>query len=220
MNRNLVAMVVLLSCSVLLPAPADAGWRKPSEITIRGRVTDSQGLGVAGVPVRVLATRRVVRFLTVESRPAETEIKSASTDSNGFYEFTMSKMRDYDFYFLRFYNATDFDGVRFTPPPDVEITSRISKRRPVVEDLALADSAQWDAVQRLVALYGEDTTRGRIVRDLGVPDRTQRRAGEDGVERETWWFDSAGVAYIIENGRVIQRKTFQAETGSQDIARQ
>ncbi len=170
--------------------------------------------------MRVLATRRVVRFLTVESRPSEIEVVAGSTDANGFYELTMSKMRDYDFYFLRFYSSTGFDGVRYTPPGDVEITARISKRRPVVEDRVLEDSPEWEAVQRLVELYGADSTRGRIVRELGVPDRTERRAGDGGEDRETWWFDTAGVAYILEDGRVIQRKTFQPEPKSQSIARQ
>ena len=220
MRQGLAIAVVILSAATLLPSSASADWLKPTDIIVRGRVTNAQGEGVAGIPVRVLATRRVVRFLTVESRPAEKEVFVGTTDANGFYELTMEKLRDYDFYFLRFYDSAGFDGVRYAVPSDVEITSRISKRRPVVEDLLLADSPEWDAVERLVALYGEGSTRGRIVRDLGVPDRTERRSGEDGIERETWWFETAGVAYIIEDGRVLERKLFQAEAESQTLARQ
>jgi len=220
MRQGLAVTVLILSVAALLPSSADAGWLKPTDITVRGRVINAQGDGVAGIPVRVLATRRVARFLTVESRPAEKEVVVGTTDANGFYELTMEKLRDYDFYFLRFYDTDGFDAVRYAVPPDVEITSRVNKRRPVVEDIALADSPEWDSVERLVELYGPDSTRGRIVRDLGVPDRTDRSGGENGTVRETWWFEAAGVAYIIEDGLVVERKLFQSEPESQALASQ
>jgi len=220
MRKFMAIAIVIMSAAALLPSSASAGWLKPTDIVVRGRVTNALGEGVAGIPVRVLATRRVVRFLTVESRPAEKEVIVGTTDDNGFYELTMEKLRDYDFYFLRFYDTAGFDGVRYAIPADVEITSSISKRRPVVEDLMLTDSPEWDAVERLVALYGEGSTRGRIVRDLGVPDRTERSGNDTGIERETWWFETAGVAYIIEDGRVLERKLFQAEPESQAVASQ
>lgn len=220
MRHGLAAIIIILSAMSLLPSVAQGAWGKATELTVRGRVTDAQGEGVAAVPVRILATRRVVRFLTVESRPAETQLNSTSTDANGFYEMVVSKNREYDFYFLRFYDPVQFDGIRFSLPADVEITSRIDKRRPVVEDLALKDSPEWEAVQRLVKLYGRDSTRGRIIRDLGVPDRTERSPGAGNLERETWWYETVGVAYIIEDGQVIERKTFQSEPESQAIARQ
>jgi hypothetical protein len=220
MRHGLAAIVLILSATSLLPSTARGAWGKPMEIAVRGRVTDTQGQGVAGVPVRVLATRRVARFLTVESRPSEAEMKATATDANGFYEMVVSKNREYDFYFLRFYNPVHFDGIRFTRPADVEVTARIAKRRPVVQDLILQDSPEWEAVQRLVKLYGSESTRGRIIRDLGVPDRTERRAGPDGMERETWWYEGVGVAYVIEDGQVVERKTFQSEPDSQAIARQ
>ncbi|MCZ6649517.1 MAG: carboxypeptidase-like regulatory domain-containing protein [Acidobacteria bacterium] len=220
MRHGLAAIVLILSATSFLPSVVRGAWGKPTELTVRGRVTDTQGQGVPGVPVRVLATRRVVRFLTVESRPAEAEMNATTTGANGFYEMVVSKNREYDFYFLRFYDPVKFDGIRFARPADVEITARIAKRRPVVEDLVLQDSPEWEAVQRLVDLYGSDSTRGRIIRDLGVPDRTERRAGTDGIERETWWYEAVGVAYVIEDGQVVERKTFQSEPESQAIARQ
>jgi len=220
MRHGLAAVFLMMSATLLLPAAAQAAWGKPTKILVRGRVTDTQGQGVADVPVRVLATRRVVRFLTVESRPAETEMTATTTDANGFYELVVSKDRDYDFYFLRFYDPVKFDGVRFARAADVEITARIDKRRPVVEDLVLQDSPEWEAVQRLVKLYGSDSTRGRIIRELGVPDRTERSTGPDQLERETWWYETAGVAYVIQDGQVVERKLFQSEPESQAIARQ
>ena len=71
MRKFLAVAIVILSTASLLPASASAGARKPTELVVRGRVTNALGEGVPGIPVRVLATRRVVRFLTVESRPAE-----------------------------------------------------------------------------------------------------------------------------------------------------
>jgi hypothetical protein len=218
MRRPLAAALTVFALT-LFAAPAAAAWGKPKEVTVRGRVTEASGEGVAGVPVRVLATRRVVKFLTIESQPAETQVAATTTGPDGFYELTVPKLRDYDFYFLRFYGPDSFDAVKFAVPADVEVTERIQKRRPVVEDVVLGYSVEWDAVQRLVGLYGADSARGQIVRQLGVPDRTERRAAEDGKERETWWYERAGVAYVIEEGRVVDRMTFQPEE-SPAIARQ
>ena len=218
--RRIVAVALALSLlGILLAVPA-GGATKPQSVVVRGRVTDPGGDGVAGVPVRVLATRRVAKFLTVESQPAQKEIASTTTDLDGFYELAVPKLRDYDFYFLRFHDPVRFDAVKFAVPEDLEITERIQKRRPAVEDTVLQYAAGWEAVQRLVELYGASTTRGQIVRQLGVPDRTDKITTGEGVERETWWFESAGVAYVIEDGRVLEKTTFQPEQESESVARQ
>jgi hypothetical protein len=218
--RRILAAALFLTCFAIPPVDLLFAATKPKTVVVRGQVTDPEGNGVAGVPVRAIATRRIVKFLTVESQPAQKEVVSTNTDANGFYELTLPKLRDYDYYFLRFHDPVQFDAVKFAVPEDVEITNRIQKRRPVVEDFVLDFSPQWDAVQRLVELYGASTTRGKIVRQLGVPDRTDHTATESGVERETWWFDAAGVAYVIEDGRVVEKKTFQPERESDSIAHQ
>ena len=102
-----------------------------------------------------------------------------------------------------------FDAVKFAVPEDLEITHTV-----------LQYSAGWDAVQRRGDLYGASSTRGQIVRQLGVPDRTDKITTGDGVERETWWFERAGIAYVIEDGRVLEKTTFQPERESESIARQ
>ena len=170
------------------------------------------------MPVRVIATRRIARFLSIESKPAQAVLARTVTDAAGFYEFHVSKAREYDYYFLRFYDSTGFDAVKFAVPDDVEITRLITRRRPVVVDQVLQHAPEWEAVQRLRSLYGPDSLRGKIVRDLGVPDRTERAFTDAGVERETWWFDAAGVAYVIEDGEVVDKREFQAEAESHSIA--
>jgi hypothetical protein len=219
MRRILAVVLSLAFLGILLVVPAE-GATKPQSVVVRGRVSDPAGEGVAGVPVRVIATRRVAKFLTVESQPAQKEVVSTTTDASGFYELTVPKLRDYDFYFLRFHDPVQFDVVKFAVPEDLEITERIQKRRPTVEDKVLQYAAGWEAVQRLVELYGASSTRGQIVRQLGVPDRTDKTTTEEGVERETWWFERAGIAYVIEDGRVLEKTTFQPERESESIASQ
>ena len=209
-----LAVVTLLTCAVSTPA----GWTKAKYLVVRGQVTDQEGKGVESAPVRILATRRVVRFLGIESRPAEKELVSTVTGPDGFYEVEVPKLRDYDYYFLRFYDSTHFDSIRYAKPPDIEITSWIRKRRPVVQDMQMRWAAGWDAVQRLVSLYGADSVRGQVVRQLGVPERIER-ATTEGVDRETWWYEGAGVAYIIENGQVVEKKSFQPTQESSPLAR-
>jgi hypothetical protein len=83
MRRILAATLSLSFLFILLAIPVE-GATKPQSVVVRGRVTDSGGEGVAGVPVRVIATRRVAKFLTVESRPAQKELVATTTDANGF----------------------------------------------------------------------------------------------------------------------------------------
>lgn len=217
MRRAVSATVVLVT--LWLAFPAAGGWGKPRHSIVRGQVADERGRGIEGIPVRVIATRRVVKFLTIESRPAEKELVATVTGPNGFYELDVPKIRDYDFYFLRFYDSKLFDSIRYAMPPDVEITRRINKRRPVIQDVELPAAAGWDAVIRLVDLYGAHSTRGKIIRQLGVPDRTERAGAAEGVARETWWYDSVGVAYVIEGGEVVDKKSFQPVKESLPLAR-
>ena len=176
---------------------------------VRGQVTDSLGAPVADHGVRLLATRRVAKFLTIESEPAEAELASTRTDANGFYEMRVPRDREYDFFFLRFSTPTDFDRVRFDRPADREITKRFTSRRPVIQDCVLPAAPGWDAVQRLLELYGADSPRGRLIRALGVPDRVEPM---DGAGREAWQFAAAGVTYIVEGDRVVDRRAL-AEGG-------
>ena len=217
MRRALTAAVVVLG--LVIPAVIEAGWKKPKTMVVRGQVTDDTGQGVENVPIRVIATRRVVKFLTIESQPAEAELVTGSTDASGFYEIEVPKVRDYDFYFLRYFDGETFDAVRYAVPEDIEITDRISKRRPVVQDLTLLPAAGWDAVQRLISLYGAGSARSEIVRALGVPERTERTTTPEGIDRETWWYDTVGVAYVINDGRVTDKKTFAPRQESSSLAR-
>jgi len=220
MMRRAILPVLLAGCSVFVPGAADAFPTKPKTMVVRGRVTDTEGRAVADVPVRILATRRVAEFLSIKSQPAETEVVATRTSADGFYEMNAPKLRDYDFYFLRFHARSGFDAVRFSLPEDVEITDRLSKRRPVVQDCALGPAAGWDATRRLIEMYGPDSPRGRIVRSLGVPDRVEDAPSGTAAAREIWWYDTAGVAYVLENGEVLERRVATPRGESQAIARQ
>ncbi|MFQ5767740.1 MAG: hypothetical protein ACE5ID_07130 [Acidobacteriota bacterium] len=216
--HRLTGLVALALLSILPAGLLEAAPRGRS-VPLHGRVTDANGQGVADLPVRVLATRRVLRFLSVSTAPAQAELAATRTDENGFYEIEVPRSRDYDYYFLRFYDSSGFDLVKYALPPDVEITRRLRATWPVKVDEVLEFDAGWEAARRLVDLYGKDSLRGKIIRSLGVPDRTTRTFTPAGVERETWWFDRAGLAYIIEDGVVQEKKSFKPSRESPSIAR-
>jgi hypothetical protein len=220
MMRRAVLPVLAAGCALFVAGPVHAFPTKPKTMVVRGRVTDTEGRPVADVPVRILATRRVAEFLTIKSQPAETEVAATRTSADGFYEMSAAKLRDYDFYYLRFHAPTGFDAVRFSPPEDVEITDRLAKRRPVVQDCTLGPAPGWDATRRLIELFGPDSPRGRIVRALGVPDRVEDAPSGASAAREVWWYDAAGIAYVIENGEVLERRAVTPRVESQAIARQ
>lgn len=208
--RPVPALIAAAGLLLVPPSPSAAFLTKPATVLVRGQVTDAQGAPVAAHGVRLLATRRVAKFLTIESQPAEAELASTRTDANGFYEMRVPRDREYDFFFLRFYTVADFDSVRFDPPADREITRRFTSRRPVIEDCVLPMAPGWDAVRRLLELYGPDSPRGRVVRALGVPDRVEAVPGMGG--REMWRYEAEGVTYIVEGDQVLDRRV-QAEGG-------
>ena len=209
--RPLPALLATAGLLLVSPAtPSAAFTLKPATVLVRGQVTDSLGAPVADQGVRLLATRRVAKFLTIESQPAQAELASVRTDANGFYEMRVPRNPEYDFFFLRFFTPGSFDRVRFDPPADREITGRFSSRRPVIQDCVLPAAPGWDAVQRLLQLYGADSPRGRVIRSLGVPDRVEPVAGASG--REAWQFAAAGVVYFVEGDQVVDRRAL-AEGG-------
>jgi hypothetical protein len=212
-------MMTCLLAAGLAAAPA-AQAARPETVIVRGQVRNTTGEGVPGVPVRVIATRRVIKFLQVESKPVQAELAAGLTDATGFYEISVPRDRDFDDFFLRFYDRERFDAVKYAVPPDLDITRIVRKGRVGVLDQNLEFAPGWDAVSRLVDLYGEGSPRGEIVRRLGVPDRTERTASPEGGERETWWYDAVGVAYALEDGRVIERTVFEPQRESTPIARQ
>jgi hypothetical protein len=71
----------------------------------------------------------------------------------------------------------------------------------------------WPDIEALIREYGAGTQRAQILRALGLPSRRVPQ----GPGRELWEYDAAGIAYLIEGGKVLEtRRDFEAGESESD----
>lgn len=207
------ALGPLLLATAAAAAPAGDAQAAWSRIQVRGRVVDEAGRGVAGMTVRVIMTSRAVELPKFSSGGKVSEAGRATTDANGFYEIDAPRDRTFDDYYLRFHDPATFDAVRWLPPPDRDITPDLRRGEWIQADVALGLRPDWPLVTGRLALFGEDSPRGRILRAMGIPEREGPGAGPDGP-REEWWYYSRGVVYYFRDGRSAGFRRFEPVTAS------
>lgn len=203
--------VICLGLSgVLVPHDLRA---KETEIEVRGRVTDAAGAAVPGHSVRLLKARTIVNLGTFKKTDQNVEQLSSTTDAHGFFEFNFPIDKKFRYYYLRFYDPDDFDAIKYRLPADKDISSKARKGRAIQADVVLDLQPGWPEVEALVREYGAGTQRAQILRALGLPSRRVPQ----GPGRELWEYDAAGIAYLIEGGKVLEtRRDFGAEESGAD----
>jgi len=172
---------------------------------VSGRITDQQGRPVPGTPVLVVG--RQLDF-TTKFDYAELDRRGLKvlTADDGWYraEFIPSELGNN--LYLFFYAEKGFDGVRFQKPEGIDITKRLKEGRELRLDQALLDHLQWKEVQRQIAQFGADSMKGKVLRQLGLPERIDRRAGDQPAE--TWWYYSKGISYRFAGSTLEGSHTF------------
>ena len=171
-------------------------------MTIEGQVFDAEGNAVAGAPVRLLMTRRLITLTELSLRDEFAEGPSTRTDEAGFFRIDLRPDPDYDYYYLRFYDRTSFDAVRYALPADEDLTGKLRAGQSVIVQRRLLDAPNWPAlVRELERVGGAQSPRGRILRSLGLPDDVVSRRGG----ATEWRYERAGVRYVIQDGEVVER---------------
>ena len=172
---------------------------------VSGRITDQQGRPVPGTPV--LLVGRQLDF-TTKFDYAELDRRGLKvlTADDGWYraEFVPSELGNN--LYLFFYAEKGFDGVRFQKPEGIDITKRLKEGRELRLDQALLDHPQWKEVQRQIAQFGADSARGKVLRQLGLPERIDRGASDQPAE--TWWYYSKGISYRFAESTLEGSHTF------------
>jgi hypothetical protein len=201
------AGLLLAACLAAGLAPV-AAPRAEEFITVRGSVTDEAGDAVPGHVVRLLKSRKILNLRAFKTRDQSVEDMRATTDAQGFFEFKFPVDPQFRYYYLRFYDPGAFDGVKYRLPDDRDVTRRVKQGRPVQAAVILKFQPDWPKVKQMIETYGAGSHVGQVLRALGLP--TRRTAQEEG--RELWEYDTAGVAYLIQDGKILEtRRTGSGE---------
>ena len=194
----------LIAC--LLPAVPTAAAPEPVEVLIHGRIVDAAGQPLAGYPVRLIKTKTTLNLLHFSTGSQQAEVGRTTTDAEGKFELRVQPDPKFDYFYLRFYDPKTFDPVRYAVPADQNITKTFKSKPEVQADAVIRDHPDWAKVSAMVAEYGADSNRGKILRSLGLPER--RQSLPESAGRENWWYYAKGLCYQLQGDQVLRKRTF------------
>ena len=198
----------LLLVAVTLAACATVQIAEHRVIT--GRITDQQGRPVAATPVLVVG-RRLDLDMKFDYKELDRRQLKVFTDGEGRYRAEFIPKELGNNFYLFFYAEEGFDAVRFQKPEGIDITSRLREGRELKFDQVLLDHPKWKEVQQQIALYGADSMRGKVLRQLGLPERIDRGVGDQPAE--TWWYYAKGISYRFAGPAIEGSYTFKPIRG-------
>jgi len=177
---------------------------------ITGRITDQQGRPVPETPVLVVG-RKLDLNLKLEYQELDRRQLKVLTDREGRYRAEFIPEQLGNNLYLFFYAEEGFDAVRFQKPDSIDITSRLGEGKELKFDQMLLDHPKWKEVQQQIALYGADSMRGKVLRQLGLPERIDRGVGDPPTE--TWWYYGKGISYRFLGPTIEGSYTFKPIRG-------
>jgi hypothetical protein len=192
----------------LLFAGAAAPLAAERKIQVMGRITGPDGNGMPGMSVRLFKTRRAIELPKFTSGGQIAEAVRVSTDDSGYYQIDVPRDRAYDNYYLRFYDPSTFDAVRYAPPGDREITKDLKRGEALTIDVQIATRPEWPEIERRIEQLGADSPKGKLLRTLGIPEHETNGTGPDGP-REEWWYHTRGVVYFFRDGKAAGMRQFE-----------
>ncbi len=175
-------------------------------IVIRGTIRDQAGAPMAEYPVRLIKTKTTLRLLHFSTGSRQEEYGRTQTDSQGRFELQVARDPKFDYFYLRFYDPKTFDPVRYSVPADVDITKSFKTKPELEVDSVILDHADWSKVEALLAEFGAQSNRGKILRSLGLPERRQTFAESPG--KESWWYYAKGLCYQLQGDQVLKIRNF------------
>ena len=217
MNGKRSALILMTSAcmSALLAIPAGSPAAAEKRVTVQGRVTTGDGVGLEGWPVSLIGTQRYIEFSKYTSGGDVLRAGETRTDVNGYFTIDVPKARGFQFWFVRFLDPATFDAVKYQPPADVEITADARRGRVSRIDTTIRFQKDWsELLQRISEAGGEGTARGKILRTLGLPEKVvaeqatvQGNLGSPG--NEEWWYFTRGIVYQFRDGTPTGSRRFE-----------
>lgn len=198
----------MLSAAILVLLAGCATARVTERRVITGRVTDAEGRPVAGTPVLLVGRELGFDVFALGYEEMGRREARALTDERGEYRLEVVAGDLGNNLHLFFYDREGFDAVRYARPEPVDVTKRVRETRELVINQTLGTHPNWPEVVRLRVEYGPDSHRGRILRQMGLPERREAsRSGGDLIEQ--WHYFSRGITYVLRNGELSGTHQFE-----------
>ena len=177
---------------------------------ITGRISDQQGRPVPETPVLVVGRKLDLNLKFDYQEIGRRQLK-VLTDRDGRFKLEFVPEQLGNNFYLFFYAEEGFDGVRYQKPDSIDVTDRLKEGRDLRFDQVLLDHPKWKEVQQQIALYGADSMRGKVLRQLGLPERIDRGVGDQPAE--TWWYYAKGISYRFSGSAIEGSYTFKPIRG-------
>jgi len=162
---------------------------------------------MADWPVILIGTSRYLEIGKHTSGGDVATITRTTTDGNGYYSIDIPRGRRYHYYFLRFADSATLDPVKYRIPADVEISAEARRGRVAQVDMTVRLHPDWPEVEKRIAQAGgAETPKGRILRKLGLPEKSvvDKTSGE-----EEWWYFTKGVLYTFRGSEPTGSRNFE-----------
>lgn len=197
-----------LIIGVLMVLAGCATARVAERRVITGRVTDTEGRPVAATPVLLVGRDLGFALFTLGYEEMGRREARVLTDERGEYRIEVVPGQLGNNLYLFFYDREGFDHVRYARPAPVDLTKPLKDEPRVVINQTLRTHPDWLEVVRLRQEYGPDSHRGRILRQMGLPERREAtQSGGDLVEQ--WHYFSRGITYVLRNGALSGTHQFE-----------
>ena len=195
---------LVLLASLAMGGGAGAAAEKPGVFIIVGLVTDTSGMPVGHLPIRVSASRRPLQAdprLGLNDRKL---IVSAISASDGTFRVAVPVQPGKMKYYLSFYVRGLFDEVRYARPDRINITSKVKSGKTILFEHRLPFHGSWVKVQETLKAYPKNSLKARILRRYGIAEEIRK----DGEEAEVWWYYSRGKRFDFKGDKVVAEKNF------------
>lgn len=197
-----------LIIGVLMVLAGCATARVAERRVITGRVTDTEGRPVAATPVLLVGRDLGFALFTLGYEEMGRREARVLTDERGEYRIEVVPGQLGNNLYLFFYDREGFDHVRYARPAPADLTKPLKDEPHVVINQTLRTHPDWLEVVRLRQEYGPDSHRGRILRQMGLPERREAtQSGSDLVEQ--WHYFSRGITYVLRNGALSGTHQFE-----------
>lgn len=183
------------------PTPARAPEKIPpaARTSIQGQAFDRSGASLAGIAVRATLRSESATLPWKPIEVSERVVASAVSDASGFFTLPLAEADLAGTLLLRCGDPAKWDTIRYAPPAEREVTSRVRKGRAVVVNCVLEDAAGWNQLAREInQVGGLRTPRGKVLRARGLPPETVTLV--DGVVE--WRYPDA--AYRFRGAELVE----------------